>query len=371
MLETGMNNSKDLSRRHNPPLSKVVQSIIDTEHINQNQLAAVLEVNQGTLSKFLKAPLTVSLPLHSLVKLCQVYDLDLREIVKDDFSYKTLAAREQTGKNTQPPALLRATDLGDNFIVDPSSPAFNGYLQAYYCYFHPTRAKEDQLLLGKLHLSKQGGICRAKFDLYSARSHAETGNPAKVYSGFAVISSTLHSMYVFLFSKNIGEISVLNFSHFNLNLQHLDCRIAEVLTNSAGSNHIPTVHRMLLSREPIAEEHLNAIKPHLLLNSETMMILDSELKKISCRNSKLLDHLTGLLEPQTFYTFTENYVRYNAEISLEAKEVQQLLSDFRSHSIGDSCNKVNDDADNNLHTLLTEHGYYANKKLFSDHSGEQ
>lgn len=371
MLETGTQNSKDISRRHNPPLSKVVQSIIDSEHINQNQLAAALEVNQGTLSKFLKAPMTVSLPLHSLVKLCQDYDLDLREIVRDDFSYQTLATREQAEKDTQPSALLRAADLGDNFIVDPSSPAFNGYLQTYHCYFHPTRDKEDELLLGKLHLSNKDGICRAEFKLYSDRSHAETGNPSKVYSGFAVISSTLHSMYVFLASKTIGEISVLNFSHFNLNLQHLDCRIAEVLTNSAGSNHIPTVHRMLLSREPIAEEHLNAIKPHLLLNSDTMMILDADLTKIPCATPNLLDHLAELLEPKTYYSFTENYVRYNAEVKLDAKQVQQLLSDFRSHSIGNSCNKVNADADNNLHTLLTEHGYYASKKPICGHSGEE
>lgn len=371
MPEANTRASKESARKYNVPIARVINQIITTENISQNQLAADLEVNQGTLSRFLRVPGAVSLPLHAIVTLCQSYKLDLRDLVSNDFVYQTLAERQRTRKTDCPLTLLDTDALGHNFIVDPESDAFKGYLQTYHCYFHPTRTKESELLLGKLHLTKGNGICRAKFDLYRNRSHAETGNPDKEYSGFAVISSTLHSMYVFLASKTIGEISVLNFSHFKLNLQYLDCRMAEVLTNSAGANHIPTVHRMLLSRERIDEKHLDAIKPHLLLNSDTMMIRDTELEKISCPNPKLLDHLTGLLEPKTFYAFTENYVRYNAEISLEAKEVQQLLSDFRSHSIGDSCNKVNADADNNLHTLLTEHGYYANKKLFSDHSGEQ
>ena len=349
------------SRRQYQQIAKTLRSIITAENISQNQMAKLLNVNQGTLSKFLAEDMSAVIPLCAIVELCRLYDISLTDLVSTGFTYRTLEDRKKEELDVSGLSLLKATDLKKNFIVDPTSNAFAGYKQTYHCYFLPTRTGQDELLLGRLQLSEDNGVCRARFDLYRDRNAPMGAIPDKSYSGFAVISATLHTMYVILYSTTIGELSVLNFSHFNLNLQPLDCRLAEVLTNSAGASHVPTVHRMLVSREPIREEHLSIVKPHLLLNSETIMISEQELAQISCSNDKLIKHLTGLLEPRSYYTFTESYVRHNAQQVLSNEEVQLLLSDFRSRSISDSCNKAGTEADANLHSLLTQYGYYQNK----------
>ena len=349
--------SKERSQEYYKNIADAIEVIMKAENLSQSQLASALKFNQATLSKFLKDCTTSTLPFHVIVELCKKFELDFLKLVSNDFSYTTLAQRQAKSVDAQV-CLLNAADLGPNFITDPKSEAFNGYLQEYYCYFLPTRSGEEELLLGKLRLSEGNGICRAEFNLYRNRADAEGGSVAKTYYGFAMISTRLHTMYVILYSSRIGELSVINFRYFNLNLQPLDCRLAEVLTNSAGANHVPTVHRMLLSREPIREEDLNSIKPHLRLNNDHITITEAEMDRIPCPHDKLIDHMKELLTPETYYTLSENYVRHTAAQVMDPEKVQQLICDFRSHSISANYNKVNSEADDNMHALLCEHNYY-------------
>lgn len=344
-------------------LAEAIRTIREAEGLTQSSLASMLQINQATLSRFLQKGSTTPLPLNAITKLCEEFELNLPELVSADFTYRTLAERRQDEKDTGPQFPLSPKDLGDSLIVNPDAPAFNQYLRTYHCYFLPTRSGEDGLIFGRLTLEAKKGICHAKFDLYINAAPAENVPADKEYSGFAMVSTSCHTMYVILYSAKIGELSVLNFRHFNLNLQPLDCRIAEVLTNSAGESHVPTVHRMIMSSEPILPEHLDAIKPHLLLNSDTIIISKENLEQLPFPHEGLKEHLPRLVKADTYYTFREKYILSNAEQVLPPVQAQQLLADFRRYSICERTNKVSADADDNLHQYLTEQGYFRKNKV--------
>ena len=73
----------------------------------------------------------------------------------------------------------------------------------------------------------------------------------KKYEGVLILSNPLQCCYCILKSDKLSEICFFIFRHIYLNNTQLDCRMAEVLTVSAGESHYPTVHRMFFFQTAI------------------------------------------------------------------------------------------------------------------------
>ena len=179
----------------------------------------------------------------------------------------------------------------------------------------------------------------------------------------AVVDDEVSVQSFVLYENGIRCLTENPFDFF-IRHQTLDCRMAEVLTTSAGERHFPTIHRMLLSRTPIKEEHIPHIIPHLYLNSSNISINKDEIQKLaehSLQYQNLIEHLLHNVTPVEAYNLKEDYVLSNASQFLSSKEETRLfLSELRNASHKMRYNKVSNKLDETVRELLLSLGYYKN-----------
>lgn len=356
----------EMSKKYMKNVAVNLKKLLDATGVSQNALVEImkdrgLEINQGTFSKYLKG--TVTIQFSVIVLLCDIFDIDISDFVREDFQYTShnipmeAVALQNTDRSG---AALYIPKLGANFVTDPADRCFYGYKQDYYCYFFPTLSGESKLLTGILSLCERQSVCEATLTLNTNK--LSDGSPIyKTYTGCAVISNSVNAFYIILSSPEEGELCVINFRHFFIRHQSLDCRMAEVITNGAGEGHPPTIHRMLISRDSIADKHLPLVTPHLYLNSSDILIRKDRIEMLKDESEayqKLIDHLLHMVEPIEVYSLKEDYVRSNATQFLSKPETRVFLSKIRDHSSKVRYNKVSKKADESVRNLLISLGYF-------------
>ena len=361
----------EMSKKYKQNIATNLQKILDATGVSQNALVEImkkrgLEINQGTFSKYLKG--TVTIQFSVIVMLCDIFEIDISDFVREDFQYTSHNIPTETvalQNMNRDGAALYIPKLGDKFISNPTDRGFFGYKQDYHCYFFPTLSGESKLLTGTLSLYERQSVCEASLKLNTNKLSG--GNPIyKTYTGCAVISNSVNSLYIILSSSEEGEICVINCRHFFIRHQSLDCRMAEVITNGAGEGHPPTIHRMLISRDSIDDKHLPLITPHLYLNSSDILIRRDEIQSLRDESEayqKLIDHLLHMVDPIEIYSLKEDYVRSNATQFLSKPEIRVFLSKIRDHSSKVRYNKVSKKVDETVHKLLISLGYYRGNDL--------
>ncbi|MCI8494920.1 MAG: hypothetical protein HFI74_04475 [Lachnospiraceae bacterium] len=258
-------------------------------------------------------------------------------------------------------------DSKNELIMDAKNRAFKGYFGTYYCYLFPTLSSETKPLIGELTVADDDSICKVYLKLNTnKKDHNSKEYIYKNYEGNVTISPTLHSCYCILKSDALSEICFFAFRHINFNHAQLDCRMAEVLTISAGESHYPTIHRMFFSREAIADKDLPLILPHLFLNSSNILIKESLLNELQEKKlipSAVFTQLTQTCTPEPFYLFQEDYVHSLLKHTLsknDKKQIQTCLSFLKKYSLSYHYNKVSKKVDHNIRQLLLSLGYFSN-----------
>lgn len=357
-----------MSKSYSDRIAANLSVLLDKENLSQGDLSKRFEeygmkVAQGTISKYINK--TLEIPLSVAVALCEIFHVSISDLCHSEPIDESSEAETAIHPiPTQGEAALCIPKLGDKFITDPADRDFSGYLQDYFCYFFPTLSSEDTILKGTLTLGEdptRKNVCAATLKLDTNRK--KNNEPVyKTYTGCAIISSSVHAMYIVLSSPNEGEVCMLNLRHFYIRHHQLNCRMAEVITNAAGETHTPTVHRMLLSRQEISDQHLEYVKPHLHLNSSDILISEEALNAFrheSEQHDKLIGQLTYTTDKTTLYAFKEDFVRSNAKQLLSKEQLPLFLTEIRAQSHKMRYNKVSSRADENIHNLLSMLGYYS------------
>lgn len=355
----------DLNAKYEAAIREKVKHLMQHSGYSQTQLCKLLRergvsLGQGNLSSMLSG--SKHIPLCLVVHLCDIFHVSLAELVD---------ARFHTPPSVAPMPNVYSNDilnhlpcLGDSFITDPASPEFHGYLQTYYLYMYSNHSYETKVLNGTLSLNACGSICEAHLDLNTNRT-AEGKPLHKHYQGRVIICKAIHAVYILLSSDIEGEMNIISFRHYHLPHQPLDCRIAAVLTNECGEFHAPTMHRMFLSRTPIAPEHIPLLLPHLLLNSNSVNIPKENLDRLQ-RNapeySDLLNALTMIPSSPTFF-WTEDYVLGMARHYLPREEIPVFLSRLREITLSERSNKASRRPNHHIRELLLSLGYYRDHEL--------
>lgn len=368
MCEVVENTPALISKQYEKIIAKNLEKLLKENGKGQRWLADQLHkngltVNQGTISKYINNK--CGIPLSVAVELCQIFDVSIQNLVDEHFldggSNQTCDADSLEGYCSKDPGLI-ISDLGDKFITNPEDEAFSGYLQTYYCYFFPTISQEKNILQGVLELKAEASYCRAILRLNTNKK--KNGEVVwKKYTGYVIISKAVEACYILLSSPKEGELCVINLRHFCIRHQDLDCRMAEVITNGAGERHFPTVHRLLLSRVPICEEHLIFLAPHLHLNSSNIYIKKEELQKFKNENEAyqaVIENIIHGIKPVETYEFKESYIVSNAKQFLSRDETRLFLSAIRHISYKMRYNKVSTKLDETVRDTLLSFGYYQN-----------
>ena len=357
----------DLNAKYEDAIRRKLDALMGANHYSQNQFYEILKErgldlgSQGNLSLMLKGKRHI--PLSLIVHVCDIFNISLAELVDEHFQ-ETPSPISHVPKIYSNDLLNYLPCLGDSFVTDPTSPEFHGYLQTYHLYMYSNHSYETKVLTGTLSLNACGSICEARLDLNTNRT--ADGKPLlKHYQGRVIICKVIEAVYILLSSDIEGELNIISFRHFHLPHQPLDCRIAAVLTNECGEFHAPTMHRMFLSRTPIAPEHVPLLLPHLLLNSSSVDIPADRLERL-CRNApeyaELLNALTMIPSSPTFF-WTEDYVLGMAKHYLSREEIPLFLSKLREITLNEKSNKASRRPNHHVRELLLSLGYYHDHEI--------
>lgn len=358
----------DMNEKYEKAIREKLDALLRTNHYSQTQFCQILKdrglaLEQGNLSSMLKG--RKHIPLSLIVHVCNIFHISLEELVDENFGGANQAGAEgYVPQLYSDDLLLQLPYLGEAFVTDPCSQAFRGYLQTYYVYMNPGNGEDTKLVTGTLTLEANGSVCEATLQLNSNK--VKDGKTVyRVYKGRAIISKTVDAVYVLLTSSIEGHMCIISFRYLYLPHQTLDCRIAAVLTNSAGEYHSPTLNRLLLSRTKFAPEHLDMLTPNLLFNSNEISIPKSHLDVFRAEHpeyAELFEHLTRF-EPTETYYWNEDYVLGVARRFLSKSQRLLFLSNIRALSTKDSLNKTSRRADILFRDLLLSLGYYKDHDL--------
>lgn len=277
----------------------------------------------------------------------------------------------QSVEAISPPNMTILTPRSDSLITNPHNRAFHAYLGTYYTYFTPTHSDSSKILKGKLTFSSEGATVHAHFELHTNQLDKDNKPIINTYDGMLVCSTAVDCCYCILSSALIGEMSFIMFRHIKLNHQKLKCRMATVLTASAGSeDRNPTIHRMFLSREDIRDEDLAILLPFLFLTSSEITISQKKWEEFA-RNSDVYSNVMSKfrvgdeheLKPVSVYQLRENTIRSTFRDATQSHEASAtpFIAAIRSKAIAYRYNKVSKKVDKSLFDFLKERGYFKGK----------
>ena len=256
---------------------------------------------------------------------------------------------------------------GKNLITNPEHALFQGYLQEYYCYYCPTNSKENKdknkILKGILKLQKAGKWCQATLTINTGKVNKEGEINYKTYMGYAAITAYGTALSCNMYSDELDEFCFLMFRLFKINFGAQDFRIAEVLsTSSASETRRPTTHRMLLSREELRNEDLQAILPALELNYSTIAVVKENMKLLCERSEvyrEIVNKIMSEFQENEIYFLTESDVRNIAKKCLKSSaEVNEFIMQLRKMAYSYRYNKIGNKADEMPRDILLARGYY-------------
>lgn len=387
----------------NTTVSKNLEKLLEARGLSQRQFCQKMaeekiSVTRSYFNKILREPKYISAAF--LLSCCDFFGITLQNLVSEDFDaseyisndtrdhkdYLNIQAilkncrdkekdvseerqEEEEFENEQAILQWKKFESG-NLITDPSNTMFKGYLQNYYCYFYPTDSAQNKddgkMVKGILQLKAEKNYCKATLKI-DTNIVDECGNTNyKLYEGVASISPAVFSVNCIMYSEDICEFCFIMFRFFKINYGKQNCRIAEALSSSSSNeDRRPTVLRMLLSQEPLAEQDLKAVAPSLFLNYSTIAISEEKLKeigKVSEDYNNIINEITGSSNSCKMHFLKETMVFNMAEKYIKKKEdIYSFLMLLRSESYAYRYNKVSKKADDIMRKVLLSRGYYKNK----------
>lgn len=387
----------------NTTVSKNLEKLLEARGLSQRQFCQKMaeekiSVTRSYFNKILREPKYISAAF--LLSCCDFFGITLQNLVSEDFDaseyisndtrdhkdYLNIQAilkncrdkekdvseewqEEEEFENEQAILQWKKFESG-NLITDPSNTMFKGYLQNYYCYFYPTDSAQNKddgkMVKGILQLKAEKNYCKATLKI-DTNIVDECGNTNyKLYEGVASISPAVFSVNCIMYSEDICEFCFIMFRFFKINYGKQNCRIAEALSSSSSNeDRRPTVLRMLLSQEPLAEQDLKAVAPSLFLNYSTIAISEEKLKeigKVSEDYNNIINEITGSSNSCKMHFLKETMVFNMAEKYIKKKEdIYSFLMLLRSESYAYRYNKVSKKADDIMRKILLSRGYYKNK----------
>lgn len=387
----------------NTTVSRNLEKLLEARGLSQRQFCQKMaeekiSVTRSYFNKILREPKYISAAF--LLSCCDFFGITLQNLVSEDFDaseyisndtrehkdYLNIQAilkncrdkekdvseerqEEEEFENEQAILQWKKFESG-NLITDPSNTMFKGYLQNYYCYFYPTDSAQNKddgkMVKGILQLKAEKNYCKATLKI-DTNIVDECGNTNyKLYEGVASISPAVFSVNCIMYSEDICEFCFIMFRFFKINYGKQNCRIAEALSSSSSNeDRRPTVLRMLLSQEPLAEQDLKAVAPSLFLNYSTIAISEEKLKEIgefSEDYNNIINEITGSSNSCKMHFLKETMVFNMAEKYIKKKEdIYSFLMLLRSESYAYRYNKVSKKADDIMRKVLLSRGYYKNK----------
>ncbi len=368
---------RELRTEHHKLTSKVLFQMLAEKGVAVRGLINVVkekygvELNSGNISGYKSG--TGYIPPILVWEACQLAGISVDKLllrVEQEFRGREVHCLENKDDSTLFPLECRDINIAfpdsASFVTDPTSAAFRGYLGSYYIYFTPTYSSGEGFIKGILTLKEGASIVKAKVELLAHSKGKEETSVNKLYEGTLIYSNSLNCFYCILSSADVGELCFLMFRQMHLYASSLECRLAEVLTTSAGGeDKNPTTHRMLISREEVSDEDVLALLPLLNLNCSVITVSKEALEQVASSNPKfgeVINHVlsTPGMRVTEYYQIRENTIRAEMH-DLDSNLEVPLVVALRARELSSRYNKVSKKADDNIRNYLIGKGYFKEK----------
>lgn len=320
------------------------------QKISQKTLGQLCNLSQPTISKLLKGdtPLT----LEFLFNVCDKLEIPIETLLSTTDTLSDKLTSLQFAMQNQ---------IYDNFhsdneaiVSDPSLYPFKGILGTYNFYCNPTISSELELLKGTITFSPsiRGGktYCSCKLTLYTGKYNSVGQEDKKLYTGMMLISLPMQSCYCILSCDESAEYVFLLFHHMFLTKADLECRIAAVLTTSAGSHRRPAMEKCIISRTKLSQEDLEQIQGQLKMNCSNIKITESDFKKYIVEDLPN-DFPDAHISYETICNIEESFIKKS---SLPTNKQDALINKLRKYSIDRRYTKISTHADDILYNFIKE-----------------
>ena len=310
-------------------------------------------ISQATISKIVKG--VSGLNISNIVGICETLHLDLNEVLSSNPELNTVTISESS---TSPASY-------DSLIADCTRKEFTPYLGDYFCYFYRTKSNESDMLCGTLRFEKAKNSKKCIVSIsFETGKYTEDGKKIlKKYTGEACISLSMQAVYCTVQNDEIGEICYFVFSYRPILYEKLECKLAAVLTVSAGGNRMPTLHRMLISRKKLSDETLSLLEGQLNLNASEILISHSafnamlkddvpeSFRQYFCEQNeaKPLDQIFTNVASIPYYYLNESVIR---DSFMPPEDKQKMICLLRKYSYSPKYNKIGTKADELVYQVL-------------------
>lgn len=290
-----------------------VQKLLEERQLTQAQLIKMIqsvgyEVSQPDVSKMLSGRTKPTLYL--LTAISDVLEISLDQLVGNSRSAAPLQIES------------------GNLLIDPDKcDGFTNLDGSYYLYFETTnRYEQPNLLKGKLCFEKKAGYCKAELKLEIVRNGKTI---PKNYAGQLILSSKMHAGYVFLYNSTIAEMCFFVFRFRNFLVREMACRLGVAVTISSGETKIPTVHRLLLSRQELSPQQLEEIWPYLRLSDEELVVDEEEFLHLMEQHpdKPILRSIYNISKKRSYFLVSEVDIR-RADRKISHQEIARLRRYF-------------------------------------------
>lgn len=326
---------------------KRISNYLEKNDLSQKEFSRKCGISQSTLSKILDQKSSLTLPV--IARMCEVMDIDPSCLLSsNDSILDNLDTFDRR---------IRASysyHNNDSLIFDSYHSAFKGILGEYHFYCRPTISSESGFLKGFLKLSHsntEDNYCKAKLDLLTGKCNPQGEEIIKTYNGQMIISLPLSSCYTILSSDTYSEYSFLNWHHFFLNDQELECRLVAILTTSAGSNRRPVMEKAIISREELSPDDLDYLSGQFNMNSASIEIEQERFVAFVQPEltEKELQSIDYMKNQKKIYTWDEGVIR-GAEFTSQRK--LEIINLLRKHSMSQKYVKVSNKGDELLFSYI-------------------
>ena len=330
-------------------IGKNLRYCMDVKGKSQEDLIKEIEdkrgykISQSYISRILSGDAN-SIPGLALVTICEALEINIQKVFWENLDKEKLM--DSSPKEKKSKILFVAKDS-----------EFDKYLGVYHCYFFPTISNEtlEEVLHGTLEfkLDVHTRECIANFVV---DTRDENGEPdRKKYAGRLILSKSYNCCYCYLINEEFGEISILMFEWFSSNIKSLSCRMAAVLTPSAGGTRDATCHRLFLSKKKLSRLGLSIVVPHLKINTAEIYITETKLKEFFQEMNvpeKFQNTITSLTDPEMFYVLREEHFWGFGNKNMQGYDKKKFITKLREKSNAPNYQKIGKKVDDILYKYL-------------------
>lgn len=333
-------------------VGKRLSSAVKALHYTQQQiLAKCIEhgyaINQPAISKMLSG---TNIQTFQVAQICEALGLNIGEVLSFDENIEIQVTEKPKTPSSQ-------------IITDARNNAFRGYIGSYSIYFYTTK-NEDFIHHGIFNLQEDPSTHQCMADLrFKTGEKNEAGiDIEKHYTGPVYYSMSMQTIYCEVFSEEIGEKCYLLFHYDFLAYQNLECRLATAITASSGVKRLPTMHKLLLTRNELSEDTLDYLCGQLKLNSSEILISENAYREF-LRDPKLpnkffeyfgekethAERFTSSIAKVSYFSFNESLISDSFLSPLDKIKIICLL---RKYSAAPRYNKISSTAEEMVYNFL-------------------